>query len=295
MRYRSIILWGLFISIVLLGALYIIHVIRGGPDRSILDFGRLTLIGRMILGLAALLLVLHAVWTLGIFRGTSFVALSFVIGLVFEIVGVNYGRVFGGHYFYNPTVHPRILNVPLLIPLIWAGFIYAGYCIVSSFSVWLNRKEPGTTQLRMVNKLSFAALSALVVLAIDLFMDPLQVEAGNWKWLNGGHYFHIPVGNFLGWFLVAFVSVVIFMILQDYLPLTTEEIDRHVLLIPMLGYGLLCIIFAFWALRIDMSLLAVIGIVAMSPTVVVNLGLYLRWRTPPGQQALNRADQNDVL
>jgi putative membrane protein len=295
MRYRSVILWGLFLSIILLGVLSVIQEITGRSSTPLLNISGLTVVGKLILGLAALLLILHSLWTLGISKGTVLVALSFVIGLVFEILGVNYGMVFGGHYIYNPAVHPRILNVPLLIPLIWAGFIYAGHSIVSSFSVWLNRKEPGTSQLIMVNKLSCAVLSALVVLAIDLFMDPLQVAAGNWKWLSGGRYFNIPTGNFLGWFLVAFLSIAIFMILQDRLPARRENFDRPVLLIPVLGYGVLCGTFTFWALRIGMFALVAIGLIAMAPTVIANLSMFLRWRTRTGRPGLNHAPQSDML
>jgi uncharacterized membrane protein len=279
MRYRTIILWGLFIGIILLGTIYINQEITGSSNTCILNFSGLTMVGKLILGLATLLLFLHSVWTLGVFSGTSLIALSFTTGLIFEIVGVNYAEIFGGHYFYNIDGNPRILDVPLLIPLIWAGFIYAGYSIVSSFSVWLNRGGFGITQRGMRHKLQFATLSAFVVLAIDLIMEPLQVAVGNWRWLESGRYFNIPAGNFLGWFLVAFLSTFIFVILQDYLPVQREDIDKKVLLIPVIGYGLLCVIFIFWAIRIGMSSLVSVGFITMSPTVVVNLSLYVLWLT----------------
>ena len=295
MRYRTIILWGLFIGIILLGAVYVIQSITGSSNSSLLNFSGLPLVGKIILGLAALLLILHSVWTLGVFRGLGLVALGFTTGLVFEVLGVKYGTVFGGYYFYDAAIHPRILDVPPLIPLIWAGFIYAGYSIVSSFSIWLNRGGLGAIRHRMIFKVSFAALSALVVLAIDLIMEPLQVAAGNWRWLEDGPYFSIPAGNFLGWFLVAFLTILIFMISQDYLPPKRGDFEKPVLLIPVLGYGLLCMILVFWALRVNMTSLAAIGLIAMSPTVVVNLTLFLRWRTLAGELRLNRSCQTDVL
>ncbi len=278
MRYRTIILWGLFIGIILLGTIYVNQEITGSSDTSILNFSGLTMVGKLIIGLAILLLILHSVWTLGVFSGPSLIALSFTTGLIFEIVGVNYAEIFGGHYVYNIDANPRILDVPLLIPLIWAGFIYAGCSIVSSFSVWLNRGGFGTIQRRTMHKLPFAALGAFVVLAIDLIMEPLQVASGNWRWLDSGSYFNIPAGNFLGWFLVAFLSTFIFLILQDYLPGQRQDTDKKVLLIPVIGYGLLCVIFIFWAIRIGMSSLVYVGFITMSPTVVVNLVLYLLWQ-----------------
>lgn len=295
MLYRSIILWGLFIGIILLGAVYVIQSITGSSNSSLLNFSGLTLVGKIILCLAILLLMLHSVWTLGVFRGMSLVALSFTMGLVFEIVGVNYAMVFGGHYFYDTAIQPRILDVPLLIPLIWAGFIYAGYSIVSSFFVWLNRGGPCAIRHRIIFKVSFAALSALVVLAIDLVMEPLQVAAGNWRWLEGGRYFGIPAGNFLGWFLVAFISILIFAILQEHLPGQREDTDEQVLLIPVIGYGFLCVILSFWALRTDMLSFVSVGCITMLPTVVINLSLFQRWKTCSNQPRLSQISQIDVL
>ena len=83
-------------------------------------------------------------------------------------------------------------------------------------------------------------------------------------------------GNLLGWFLVAFLTILIFVIWQDYLSQKQDDIDSQVLLIPVIGYGFPGIVLIFRALRIDMSSLAAIGFMAMSPAVVVNRVLFLR-------------------
>jgi putative membrane protein len=215
---------------------------------------------------------------LGISRGTGLVALGFMTGLIFEVVGVNYMAIFGGYYIYDASIQPKLLDVPLLIPVIWAGFIYAGYSIVYSFAVWINREGLVITQNSLIHKIAFAAFSALIVLAIDLFMEPLQVAAGNWKWLGNGHYFDIPAGNFLEWFMAAFLAVVIFTFLQDHLPQKQRETDKEILLIPVLGYAVLCMILAIWAIRFRMYSLAVIGTIIMSPIAGINLALFLRWK-----------------
>jgi uncharacterized membrane protein len=200
------------------------------------------------------------------------------MGLTFEIVGVKYGMVFGGYYVYNPAVSPSILGVPLLIPLSGRDLSTSAiplYLLIASGST---RRIPGLYRYRILRKLAFAVFVALVVLAIDLIMEPLQVNAGNWRWLATGAYFNVPTGNFLGWFLVAFFSTIIFTSLQNHHLDKQENIGRQVLLIPVLGYGILCIVFVFWAFRTGMSLLAAIGLFAMAPTVLVNLALFLRWR-----------------
>src|SRR5208283_1006591 len=139
MRQRAVILWGLFLSIILLGVAYIVEAIASNPKTSLLDLTRITFTGDLIVVLAATLLTLHSMWTLGLYRGLSLVAISFIIGLLSEVVGVRYGTVFGGRYMYNPGIYPQVFGVPLLVPLIWAGFIYTAYSAVSCLPLWLGR------------------------------------------------------------------------------------------------------------------------------------------------------------
>lgn len=276
MRYRAYILWALFAVIILLGIIYVAQGMTVKMHTSIIDFNGTRLTGRLILILAALLLILHAIWTLGAWGGAVFVSISFAMGLVFEIVGVKYGTVFGGRYIYDAAAKPAILGVPWLVPLIWAGFIYGGYSIVSSYSMWLKNGKPKGH--RFWNILVTAALGAMIVLAIDLVMDPLQVSAGNWEWLDAGDYFNVPAGNFLGWFMVAFLSIFIFTTVQKYLPRQATEIPVSTLLIPVTGYGLLSLVLAAWALINGMLELAVIGVGAMLPITLANLFLFWRWK-----------------
>jgi len=233
---------------------------------------------KIILGLALLLLILHSVWTLGYVYGIFLVALCFITGFVFEILGLSYGTVFGGHYLYHPGTRPTLLGVPLMVPLIWAGFIYAGYTIASSFSVWLNREKPSKHNHRIRDFLLLTALGGLVVVAIDLLMEPLQVKAGNWIWLDAGSYFNIPVGNLAGWFLVTFIATGIFRALEYHMPKRPQSINKSVFLIPVIGYGLLCLVFVAWALKLSLPVLSLIGFLAMFPITVVNVVLFLKWK-----------------
>ena len=45
--------------------------------------------------------------------------LAFVIGMFAEILGVNYGLIFG-NYKYGNTLGPKMFNVPILIGYNWA-------------------------------------------------------------------------------------------------------------------------------------------------------------------------------
>jgi len=144
--------------------------------------------------------------------------------------------------------------------------------------VWLRRETNTLTAHNIPRKAALAALSSIVVVAIDLVMEPLQVNTGNWNWPAGGPYFGIPLGNFFGWFTVSFLSILLFEAIGRNTPPKELQIDARILLIPVVGYGLLGMIFFFWALRIGMLSLAIIGLIVISPIVIINLILFRRWK-----------------
>jgi len=49
-----------------------------------------------------------------------------------------------------------------------------------------------------------AFLSAMIMTAWDLGMDPVMVMTGHWVWEVEGAYFGIPVQNYLGWLATTF-------------------------------------------------------------------------------------------
>ena len=291
---RARVLWGLFFGIVILGALYIFQIATGQVQGSLLNLMGVNSTAKLILGLASTLLVLHSVWTLGFLQGLLFLSLGFSMGLSSEMLGVRFGTIFGGHYLYNPSIHPAVMGVPLVIPVVWAGFIYAGHCVVSSCQAWAKREN--YTEKESFPKAAAPALGALAVVAIDLLMEPLQVNAGNWIWFDSGPYFHIPSGNFLGWFLVSFVCLWLFQTLKWHFPRHEATLPADIHLIPVMGYGLLGLVLAAWALTKGPALLALVGAVAMGPGVIINLYLFLGWQKWQGVvYGLNSPHAYDIL
>jgi putative membrane protein len=267
----------------------------GDTHTPILDFNEFNPGKIVILSLATLLLVVHAAWTIGVPSGIILVALGFVFGLVFELAGVAYGTVFGGHYIYNIAIQPSVMGVPWLIPLIWSGFIYIGYTIVSSFGIWINSRKHPPILNGFFRSIIFAFLTAFVVLAIDLLMEPLQVNAGTWKWLDYGYYYDIPSGNFLGWFLLTFTTILTFKIVQRFINTKTEKMAPHVLLIPGIGYALLYLILTLWAYRLKLTPLIVIGLVTMFPISVMTLFTHIYWKVQRSKNIKQYGIPNGML
>ena len=121
---------------------------------------------------------------------------GFSIGLASEIAGVNAGIPFG-RYEYVSLVTPRVLGVPLSVPLMWGFYAYLTYLIASSI---ITRKDTTGNILRII-------YASLLMVTLDLAMDPFMVSNIHaWVWLGGWGptWFGVPISNFVGWFIVSF-------------------------------------------------------------------------------------------
>lgn len=121
---------------------------------------------------------------------------GFAIGLTAEVIGVNTGVPFG-RYEYVSLSAPRVLGVPLSVPVMWGFYAYLTYLIASSI---ITRKGTAGAFLRVT-------YASLLMVTLDLAMDPFMVsKAHAWVWLGGWGptWFGIPASNYVGWFIVSF-------------------------------------------------------------------------------------------
>ncbi|MDX6268436.1 MAG: hypothetical protein QOD70_3176 [Frankiales bacterium] len=123
----------------------------------------------------------HAARTQGPSWALRFLAVIVLVAFVVEAVGVRTGVPFGS-YAYGGGLGPRLLGVPVIVPLAWAMFAY-----------------PALVVGRLLGHPVLAGAWGLA--SWDLFLDPQMVDAGHWHFAAGG----VPVTNYLGWALVALV------------------------------------------------------------------------------------------
>jgi len=231
---------------------------------------------KLLLGLPVILLLLHSFQTLSFTRGVFFIILASTTGLLMEMWGLKDGVIFGGNYVYKQN-QLTLFSVPLSVVLYWAVFIYTGYCLVNSFLVWFEKKKPNTGQRNLWVVPLLIIADGLLVVAIDLFMDPIEVYKGSWIWLDGGPYFGIPIGNFVGWFLVTIIVTGLFRTYEYFKP-KEQEFDKSIYVIPVLGYGILSLSFALIAMQYQMINLMIFGISLMMPTVILNVIFFRRYQ-----------------
>ncbi len=131
----------------------------------------------------------------------GYVLVTGVLGLLAEAVGTATGFPFGA-YDYADSLGAKLLGVPVVIPLAWGMFAYP--CLVVG-------------QRLARTPLGAAAVGGFALASWDLFLDPQMVEAGHWRFadvqasLPGAP--GIPVSNYLGWLLVAWLMLGLLQIL----------------------------------------------------------------------------------
>jgi putative membrane protein len=137
----------------------------------------------------------HALATRGPRAAAALVAVTGVGGLAVEALGVHTGFPFGG-YGYSAALGPRLLGVPLVIPLAWTWMAWPAWLAATL----LTRR--GAARI---------AVAGFGLAAWDLFLDPQMVADGYWHWrhptpgLAG-----IPYTNDLGWLTVAVAMMALF-------------------------------------------------------------------------------------
>lgn len=168
--------WALLAALVLA---QICYPLTGGGVRAALTVG--------VVLLGWLLSVSHALLTRGVRRSVGLVAAGTLGGFAVEAVGVATGFPFGA-YDYSGRLGPRLLGVPLIIPLAWTWM---------AWPAWL-----AATRL-VRRRLPRIAIGAIGLASWDLFLDPQMVAEGYWTWRDPVPALPgvpgVPIGNYLGW------------------------------------------------------------------------------------------------
>ncbi|HEX7746932.1 MAG TPA: carotenoid biosynthesis protein, partial [Micromonosporaceae bacterium] len=174
------------LSWVLLGALVLTQIcfpLTGGPGRA-----RLTV---ATVALGYLLSLGHALLTRGPRVAAALIVVTTAGGFAVEAIGVHTGVPFGA-YHYSGALGAKLLGVPLVIPLAWTWMAWPAWLAAVRLT------GPGPARI---------ALAGVGLAAWDVFLDPQMVAAGYWTWADPMPALpgvpEVPVGNYLGWLLVA--------------------------------------------------------------------------------------------
>lgn len=166
----------------LLGALVLAQIcypLTGGDTRA-----RLT-VATVLLGV--LFSLTHALLARGPRAAGALLLTATLGGFAVEAIGVATGFPFGV-YEYSGRLGPRLLDVPLIIPLAWTWM---------AWPAWL-------AALRVTRRpLARVVVAGAGLAAWDLFLDPQMVAEHYWRWADPVPALPgvpgVPIGNYLGW------------------------------------------------------------------------------------------------
>jgi len=150
-----------------------------------------------------------------------------VNGLLLEKLTILFFR----EYTYGDGFLIMVQDVPLSIAFGWAAIIYSAM---------------ETTNMLGIPLAARPLYDTLLALNIDLSMDAIAIRAGFWKWLNGGEWFGVPYGNFLGWICVVFFFSFSVRLLRKHPPGNEAIRVITILVSSLLPLILMLKIWALW-------------------------------------------------
>jgi putative membrane protein len=162
----------------------------------------------------------------------TFAALCLGIGGLCESLSLRTGFPFG-HYYFTEVMGPKVFQLPVLLVLAYLGMGYISWVI--SLAILGYRDQP-LTGTRVV---AVPVLASFVMLAWDLSMEAVWANVDRaWIWRDGGAFFGVPVSNFFGWYLTAFLFYQAFALYCQSRPMPPPHLARSYWRAAVLFYGL---------------------------------------------------------
>ena len=119
----------------------------------------------------------------------------FLIGMITESLGVNYGLIFGD-YEYGNNLGLKLFGVPFLIGINWIILT----AISANIAFFLTKNK---------SILSTIIIGALLMLAMDFVMEPIAPKLDMWRFKN----LIVPSSNYIGWLIVGILTQTIYNLL----------------------------------------------------------------------------------
>tara|TARA_B100000941_G_scaffold141752_1_gene100468 strand:+ start:776 stop:1414 length:639 start_codon:yes stop_codon:yes gene_type:complete len=120
--------------------------------------------------------------------------LIFLVGMLSEFIGVNYGLIFG-EYTYGNNLGFKLFGVPLLIGLNWVILTVICANIASIL-------------IKNSSILLMIILGTTLMLIMDFVMEPIAPKLDLWKFKN----LVVPTSNYIGWLIISILTQAIYNI-----------------------------------------------------------------------------------
>ena len=149
-----------------------------------------------------------------------------------ESLGLRTGFPFG-HYFFTGLMGPKIFDLPVLLVIAYLGI---GYCSWVLALLILGYSDKPLSGARVV---ALPLLASAIMVAWDVSMDSIWSSLDHaWVWLDGGSYFGVPISNFFGWCLTAFLFYQAFALYLRANPAQVRPMQPALMRAPIVVYGI---------------------------------------------------------
>ncbi len=225
-----------------------------------------------------LIVVIHGWQTLGAREVLVFFVIAYSLSLLYEYTdGLGFGGVVGCTCSYSMLLGLKFLGkIPYVIPLLWALFLY---CTFTMTNILFNRisiqrtVEEKLSIKWFLNIVVIGIVTGLMMVSLDLLIDPVLVSMGAWRWSVSGSYYGIPLWNYEIW---VELPVVIFVVFSVYLQLVKKpqmyiggrSRSRYTLFVVVLYLAAVCI-FGLYAVSEQMQSVIVWAAIPMGVFAVL--------------------------
>ena len=200
-----------------------------------------------------------AVQLIGWPRTWRFWVISWATAFVCEFSSTRTGIPFGWYTYNGSTIGQELYvsNIPFMASLSFSFLLYAAYCMALCYL--LPRDADGSASRLLPLRFDSSTrtswpmllLTALFFTFIDMVIDPVALRGDRWFlgkiyiYHDPGIHFGVPMTNYVGWAVVALISLSIYFPLDHRLtPLSTMDGTATTQRILM-GVGLYYCVLAF--------------------------------------------------
>lgn len=144
-----------------------------------------------------------------------------------ELMGIHTGFPYGD-FGYQMDLGPMLLgDVPFALPVFYFPILLDAYLL--AILMLGPRSDRFLVRYPVV---------VVLVIILDLILDPGAVSLGFWAWDSPGPYYGVPLQNFLGWVLSASVAVGILTTVFDHTRIKQRLVDCEFFLDDLINFAI---------------------------------------------------------
>jgi uncharacterized membrane protein len=143
----------------------------------------------------------HAALAYGWKDALALFAICLVTTFTMENIGVATGVPFGRYHFEVGANLPHVGLIPIIVGPLWFGMGYFSWIVAGTLLGGADQRLNGKFEI-----IALPVVAAFVMTQWDVVMDPPEATISKvWIWHDGGAHFGVPISNYFGWLLTAWL------------------------------------------------------------------------------------------